>query len=230
LPDGFLIVALYVVAVCGPLLVSGYRNVALFGVVNLVAVVIIAKLTFPASPRYVRVGGHHQRRHHVALPVAKPILTTRAGWRGQGDSESGQQDVQAAFEFGGAVVGRQYRCHAPHRPAHLPAVYGHKRQKSRSASTYRGGSGFRGGSGVFQYRMPSVNTDRAAAHDRGDGQALRSGQLVTEVASRVPRHVRDRLPASRRAETPTAAYLVMVTAAASPVRARGVIRETVKIS
>src|ERR1035437_3900564 len=32
LPDGFLIVALYVVAVCGPLLVSGYRNVVLFGV------------------------------------------------------------------------------------------------------------------------------------------------------------------------------------------------------
>jgi hypothetical protein len=45
LPDGFLVVALYVVAVCGPLLVSGYRNVALFGVVNLVAVIVIARLT-----------------------------------------------------------------------------------------------------------------------------------------------------------------------------------------
>jgi hypothetical protein len=44
-PDGFLIVALYVVAVCGPLLVSGYRNVALFGAVNLVAVIVIARLT-----------------------------------------------------------------------------------------------------------------------------------------------------------------------------------------
>ena len=43
--DGFLIVALYVVAVCGPLLVSGYRNVVIFGVVNLVAVIIIARLT-----------------------------------------------------------------------------------------------------------------------------------------------------------------------------------------
>jgi hypothetical protein len=42
---GFLVVALYVVAVCGPLLVSGYRNVMLFGVVNLVAVIIIARLT-----------------------------------------------------------------------------------------------------------------------------------------------------------------------------------------
>jgi hypothetical protein len=44
-PDGLLIVALYVVAVCGPLLLSGYRNVALFGVVNLVAVIVIARLT-----------------------------------------------------------------------------------------------------------------------------------------------------------------------------------------
>jgi hypothetical protein len=31
--------------VCGPLLISGYRNVAAFGIVNLVAVIIIAKLT-----------------------------------------------------------------------------------------------------------------------------------------------------------------------------------------
>jgi hypothetical protein len=44
-PDGFLIVALYVVAVCGPLLLSGYRSVAIFGIVNLVAVIIIARLT-----------------------------------------------------------------------------------------------------------------------------------------------------------------------------------------
>ena len=45
LPAGFVIVSLYVVAVCGPLLMSGYRNVVLFGVVNLIAVVIIARLT-----------------------------------------------------------------------------------------------------------------------------------------------------------------------------------------
>ena len=44
-PDGLLIVTLYVVAVCGPLLVSGYRNVVLFGAVNLVAVIVIARLT-----------------------------------------------------------------------------------------------------------------------------------------------------------------------------------------
>ena len=45
IPDGFLIVALYVTAVCGPLLLSGYRNVAIFGMVNLIAVIIIARLT-----------------------------------------------------------------------------------------------------------------------------------------------------------------------------------------
>ena len=45
IPDGLLIVALYVAAVCGPLLLSGYRNVAIFGMVNLVAVIIIARLT-----------------------------------------------------------------------------------------------------------------------------------------------------------------------------------------
>jgi hypothetical protein len=32
-------------AVCGPLLVSGYRSVVLFGVVNLVAVIVITRLT-----------------------------------------------------------------------------------------------------------------------------------------------------------------------------------------
>ena len=45
LHDGFLITAAYVVAVCGPLLLSGYRHVTIFGIVNLVAVVIIARLT-----------------------------------------------------------------------------------------------------------------------------------------------------------------------------------------
>jgi hypothetical protein len=31
----------------------------------------------------------------------------RAGWRGQGDGQPGQEDIEAAFEFGGAVIGRQ---------------------------------------------------------------------------------------------------------------------------
>ena len=45
LHDGLLITALYVIAVCGPLLLSGYRHVAVFGIVNLAAVIIIARLT-----------------------------------------------------------------------------------------------------------------------------------------------------------------------------------------
>ncbi len=44
-PDGLLIIALYVVAVCGPLLMSGYRNIVIFGAVNLIAVIVIARLT-----------------------------------------------------------------------------------------------------------------------------------------------------------------------------------------
>jgi len=45
LPDGLLVVVFYVVAVCGPLLASGYRHVAIFGIVNLIAVIVIARLT-----------------------------------------------------------------------------------------------------------------------------------------------------------------------------------------
>ena len=45
LPAGLVIVSLYVVAVIGPLLMSAYRNVVLFGVVNLIAVAVIARLT-----------------------------------------------------------------------------------------------------------------------------------------------------------------------------------------
>src|SRR5208282_377210 len=45
LSDGLLIIACYVVAVCGSLLVSGYREVAIFGIVNLFAVIVIARLT-----------------------------------------------------------------------------------------------------------------------------------------------------------------------------------------
>ena len=43
--DGLLIIVLYVVAVCGALLFSGYRDVVIFGAVNLVAVIVIAWLT-----------------------------------------------------------------------------------------------------------------------------------------------------------------------------------------
>ena len=38
-------VALYVVAVCGALLLSGYRHIAIFGFANLLAVAVLARLT-----------------------------------------------------------------------------------------------------------------------------------------------------------------------------------------
>lgn len=43
--DGLLIVVLCVVAVCGALLISAHRDVAIFGAVNLVAVIVSARLT-----------------------------------------------------------------------------------------------------------------------------------------------------------------------------------------
>jgi hypothetical protein len=42
---GGLVIGLYVIAVCGPLLFSGYRHVAIFGIANLIAVVVLARLT-----------------------------------------------------------------------------------------------------------------------------------------------------------------------------------------
>jgi hypothetical protein len=45
LSHGGLVVALYVVAICGALLFSGYRHIVLFGVANLAAVVVLARLT-----------------------------------------------------------------------------------------------------------------------------------------------------------------------------------------
>ena len=45
LSHGLIVITLYVVACCGTLLVSSYRHVVVFGIVNLVAVAVIAKLT-----------------------------------------------------------------------------------------------------------------------------------------------------------------------------------------
>jgi hypothetical protein len=45
LSHGGIIVAAYVVAVCGAWLLSSYRPIALYGILNLVAVIVIAKLT-----------------------------------------------------------------------------------------------------------------------------------------------------------------------------------------
>ncbi len=44
LQHGTVIIGLYIVATCGALLASGYRDVVWFGVLNLVAVVILARL------------------------------------------------------------------------------------------------------------------------------------------------------------------------------------------
>jgi len=45
LKHGLLVIGLYIVATCGSLLASGYRDILIFGVANLVAVVILARLT-----------------------------------------------------------------------------------------------------------------------------------------------------------------------------------------
>jgi hypothetical protein len=45
LRHGVLVVGLYVLATCGALLTSGYRDIVIFGLANLAAVIILARLT-----------------------------------------------------------------------------------------------------------------------------------------------------------------------------------------
>jgi len=45
LQHGILIIGLYLVATCGSLLASGFRHIVIFGVANLVAVAILARLS-----------------------------------------------------------------------------------------------------------------------------------------------------------------------------------------
>lgn len=45
LQHGTVVVGLYIVATCGSLLVSGYRHVVVFGLANLAAVIVLARLT-----------------------------------------------------------------------------------------------------------------------------------------------------------------------------------------
>jgi hypothetical protein len=45
LHSGFLVVGMYVLAACGSLLMSGYRDIVIFGIANTVAVIILARLT-----------------------------------------------------------------------------------------------------------------------------------------------------------------------------------------
>jgi hypothetical protein len=45
LKHGLLVIGLYVVATCGSLLLSGYRHILVFGLLNLAVVVVLARLT-----------------------------------------------------------------------------------------------------------------------------------------------------------------------------------------
>jgi hypothetical protein len=45
LRHGVVFIGLYILATCGSLLMSGYRHIVIFGVANLVAVVVLARLT-----------------------------------------------------------------------------------------------------------------------------------------------------------------------------------------
>jgi uncharacterized protein DUF6629 len=45
LQHGIIVVGLYIVATCGSLLASGYRHIVIFGMANLVAVVVLARLS-----------------------------------------------------------------------------------------------------------------------------------------------------------------------------------------
>jgi hypothetical protein len=81
LNHGAIVVVLYVAAICGTLLLSSRRRVVIFGIVNLVAVGVIAWLTVDgfasvwcgwaaitsgAIALHVRVGGIHRTPHAVA--------------------------------------------------------------------------------------------------------------------------------------------------------------------
>jgi hypothetical protein len=45
LQHGTVIIGLYIVATCGSLLASGFRHIVVFGIANLVAVAILARLS-----------------------------------------------------------------------------------------------------------------------------------------------------------------------------------------
>jgi uncharacterized protein DUF6629 len=82
LHSGTLVVAAYVVATCGSLLFSGYRDIAIFGIVNLVAVALLARLeidgfaslwcgwaaiTSGAIAVYLRFGRPHPSLAHASV-------------------------------------------------------------------------------------------------------------------------------------------------------------------
>ena len=83
--SGGVIVAAYVVATCGSLIFSGYRDVVIFGAVNLVAVAVLARLEIDgfaslwcgwaaissgAVALHFRFGGPHRSVAHASSPPA----------------------------------------------------------------------------------------------------------------------------------------------------------------
>jgi hypothetical protein len=81
--SGLVIVSAYVVATCGPLIFSGYRDIVIFGAVNLVAVAVLARLeldgfaslwcgwaaiTSGALALHLRFGGQHRSVTHSSSP------------------------------------------------------------------------------------------------------------------------------------------------------------------
>ena len=81
LSDGLAVIALYVVAVCGSLLISGHRPIAVFGVANLVAVGVLALLLVDgfaslwcawAAVTSAAIAGHLRLTQPGAEPRAQP--------------------------------------------------------------------------------------------------------------------------------------------------------------
>lgn len=80
---GALIVVLYVIAICGALLLSSRRRVVIFGIVNVVAVGVIAWLTVDGFASvwcgWAAVSSGAISLHmHVGKPHAARVLTTQA--------------------------------------------------------------------------------------------------------------------------------------------------------
>jgi hypothetical protein len=80
LHHAWLIVSLYVVAVCGAWLLSSYRPIAFYGIINLVAVIVIAKLTVDGfasvwcgyaalTSGAIAIYMRSPRRNHASSPV-----------------------------------------------------------------------------------------------------------------------------------------------------------------
>ena len=85
LQHGVIIIGLYIAATCGSMLASGMRNVVWFGVVNLVAVIVLARLCangfaslwcFYAA---LASGAQFEALHlRLAKPRREPVSLTRA--------------------------------------------------------------------------------------------------------------------------------------------------------